>query len=179
MVKPPEGAVVQGETYIGPVFDESGMRFFLVFNEELKAFYYIMDETTPPADQFNISSVSDRITIGIRTGFAYYADRFANRKILVGVNVLNTSVNNYLDGPFDQLPDNFIPGDRLQRAILSASPEMEGQMDRLGNSPDGETRYLIAPYLQYEEESELSLVSECAAHEELPVYYNCFSFVGL
>lgn len=178
-VKPPEGAVVKGETYIGPIFDESGMRFFLVFNEELKSFLYIMDETVPPADQFNVSSASERLTIGIRTGFAYYADRFSNRKILVGVNVLNTSVNNYLDGPFDQLPDNFLVGDTLKNAILAASPEMEGQIDRYGNSPDGETRYLIAPYLQYEEEGELGIVSECAESEALPVYYNCFNFIGV
>ena len=177
-VKPPEGTVVKGETYIGPIFDESGMRFFLVFNEELKSFLYIMDETAPVADQFNVSSASDRITVGIRTGFAYYADRFANRKILIGVNVLNTSVNNYLDGPFDQLPDNFIAGDTLKNAILAESPGMEGQIDRFGNSPDGETRYLIAPYLQYEEEGELGIVAECAAGEELPIYYNCFNFVG-
>ena len=178
-VKPPEGAIAKGETYIGPIFDESGMRFFLVFNDELKTYLYIMDETAPVADQFNVSSVSERITIGIRTGFAYYDDRFAKRKILVGVNVLNTSVNNYLDGPFDQLPDNFIVGDTLQRTILAASPEMEGEIDRFGNSPDGETRYLIAPYLQYEQESELGIISECAAGEDLPVYYNCFSFAGM
>lgn len=177
-VKPPEGAVQKGETYLGPIFDESGMRFFLVFHEELKTFLYIMDESPPAADQFNLSSVSDRITIGIRTGFAYYDDRFANRKILAGVNVFNTSVNNYYDGPFDQLPDNFIQGDALKRAILLASPEMEGSIDRFGNSPDGETRYLIAPYLQYEDEAELGVVAQCAASEEPPVYYNCFSFVG-
>ncbi len=177
-VKPPEGAVAKGETYIGPIFDESGMRFFLVFNEELKTFLYIMDETVPPADEFNVSSVSDRITVGIRTGFAYYDDRFAHRKILVGVNVLNTSVNNYLDGPFDQLPDNFIPGNELEKSILAASPEMAGHMDRFGNSPDGETRYLIAPYLQYEDESELGIVAECASSEKLPIYYNCFNFEG-
>jgi hypothetical protein len=178
-VKPPEGAVAKGETYIGPIFDESGMRFFLVFNNELKTFLYIMDETVPQADQFNLSTVSDRISIGIRTGFAYYDDRFAHRKILVGVNVLNTSVNNYLDGPFDQLPDNFIPGKELERSILAASPEMAGHMDRLGNSPDGETRYLIAPYLQYEDESELKIVAECANHEDLPTFYNCFNFEGV
>lgn len=177
-VKPPSDAVRKNETYIGPIFDESGLRFFLVFNEELKAFHYILDESAPLGDQFNPAAAADRITIGIRTGFAFYADRFANRKILVGVNVANTSVNNYLDGPFDQLPDNFLEGDKLQNAILAASPEMKGQIDRFGNSPDGQTRYLIAPYLQYEDESELSIISECAAGEELPAYYNCFSFVG-
>lgn len=177
-VKPPPGVVQPGETYIGPIFDESAMRFFLVFNESQKTFQYILDETVAPADQFDMSEVSDRITVGIRTGFAFYDDRFANRKILIGVSQHNTSVNNYLDGPFDQLPDNFIEGDTLKNAILKASPDRLGQIDRFGNSPDGETRYLIAPYMQYEEQSELGIVADCAATEKLPVYYSCFSFAG-
>ncbi len=177
-VKPPDGAVGAGETYIGPVFDESGIRFFLVFHEELKIFMFILDESAPVSEQFNVLVISDRLSIGIRSGFAFYDDRYAKRKILVGVNQLNTSVNNYFDGPFDQLPDNFIEGDALKRAILAASPEMAGQIDRFGNSPDNETRYLIAPYLQYEDESDLGVIAQCAATEKPPVYYNCFSFAG-
>jgi hypothetical protein len=178
-VRPPADAVQNGETYIGPVFDESGMRFFLVFDTKEKIFMYILDETQAIADQFNAAASADRITIGIRTGFAFYADRFAKRKILVGVNQLNTSINNYLDGPFDQLPDNFLEGETLRTAILAASPEMKGQIDRFGNSADGETRYLIAPYMQYEQESELGDISACAASEAPPVYYRCFSFADL
>ncbi len=178
MVKPPASAIADHESYIGPIFDESGIRFFLVFNEDVKTFQYILDETVPVADQFNPVAGADRVTIGIRTGFAFYADRFKDRKILVGVNQTNTSVNNYLDGPFDQLPDNFLEGETLRKAILAASPEMKGHIDRFGNSPDGETRYLIAPYLQYEDENELGIISECAAGEELPTYYSCFSFAG-
>lgn len=177
-VKPPAGAVREGETYLGPVFDESGMRFFLVFQEELKIFMFILDESPPASDQFNVLVASDRLSIGIRTGFAFYEDRYSKRKILVGVNQLNTSINNYFDGPFDQLPDNFIEGEALRRAILAASPEMKGNIDRFGNSPDNETRYLIAPYLQYEDESELGVIAKCAATEKPPVYYNCFSFTG-
>ena len=30
--------------------------------------------------------------------------------------------NNYFDGPFDQLPDNFIAGEALRDAILSVRP---------------------------------------------------------
>jgi hypothetical protein len=176
--KPPADAVRPNETYIGPVFDDSAIRFFLVFDNDQKLFLFLLDETQPVADQFNMSDVSDRITIGMRTGYAFYDDRFAHRKILVGVNQLNTSVNNYLDGPFDQLPDNFLKGDILQKAILAESPDRAGQIDRFGNSPDGETRYLIAPYLQYEDPSELAPIAQCAADEEPPVYYSCFSYSG-
>jgi hypothetical protein len=177
-VKPPAGMVQKDESYIGPIFDESGIRFFLVFNQTEKTFHFILDETAPVADQFNTLPNADRITVGIRTGFAFYADRFVNRKILVGVNVLNTSINNYLDGPFDQLPDNTLEGDVLEKAILAVSPESKGHIDRFGNSPDGETRFLIAPYMQYEDVSELGAISGCAASEVPPVYYKCFSFDG-
>lgn len=150
----------------------------LLDGQAAEAVLYLLDETRAVADQFDMSDVSDRITIGIRTGYAFYDDRFARRKILIGVNQLNTSVNNYLDGPFDQLPDNFLQGDVLRNAILSASPDRAGQIDRFGNSPDGETRYLIAPYMQYEDQSELGVITDCAAEEEPPVYYNYFSYAG-
>ena len=176
--RPPAEAVRPNETYIGPVFDESAIRFFLVFDNDRKIFLYLLDETGAVPDQFDVSDVSDRITIGIRTGYAFYDDRFARRKILVGVNQSNTSVNNYLDGPFDQLPDNFLKGDILKNAILAATPDRAGQIDRFGNSPDGETRYLIAPYMQYEDQSELGVIADCAAEEEPPVYYSCFSYAG-
>jgi hypothetical protein len=177
-MKPPAGLVQKDESYIGPIFDESGIRFFLVFNKTEKVFLFLLDETAPVADQFNAVPGADRMTVGIRTGFAFYGDRFADRKILVGVNQLNTSVNNYLDGPFDQLPDNTLEGDVLEKAILAVSPESKGHIDRFGNSPDGETRFLIAPYMQYEEVSELGTISACAASEQPPVYYKCFSFEG-
>lgn len=176
--KPPEGLVLKGETYIGPVFDESGMRFFLLFHQETKTFLFILDETVPVPDQFDTIESVDRVTNGMRTGFAFYSDRYAKRKILVGVSQLNTSINNYLDGPFDQLPDNFIVGDTLKNAILAASPEMVGQVDRFGNSPDGESRYLIAPYMQYEDPGELSTIADCAAEKLPPAYYGCFLYAG-
>lgn len=177
-VKPPDGLVGKDETYIGPVFDESGIRFFLVFHRKAKTFHFILDETRPEPDQFNQVGKSSRLTIGVRTGFAFYEDRFANRKILVGVNQNNTWVNNYLDGPFDQLPDNFIKGDLLQQAILQESPDAKGQIDRLGNYADGERRYLIAPYMQYENDSDLKVISDCARRRSPPRYYKCFSYGG-
>ena len=175
-VAPPPSAVRKEEKYLGPVFDESGIRFFLVFNPEVKAFHFILDESVMPADEFFTSAVSPNVTIGRRTGFAFYKDRFAHRRILVGVHAGNTSINNYLDGPFDQLPDNFIKGDELLDAILTVTPELTGTLDRFGNSPDDSKRYLIAPYMQYEQEDELKLFDECARSEKPSSYYSCFSF---
>src|SRR5215468_10816166 len=44
-VKPPAAALARGEKFIGPIFDESAIRFFLVYNSRLKVFHYILDET--------------------------------------------------------------------------------------------------------------------------------------
>jgi hypothetical protein len=37
------------------VFDESAIRFFLVFNTKLKSFHYTLDETVKPADGARIA----------------------------------------------------------------------------------------------------------------------------
>jgi hypothetical protein len=178
-VKPPAKAIRDGEIYLGPVFDESAIRFFLIFEPKLKVFYYVLDETVPAADELVASEDSDRILIGARTGFAFYRDDHADRKILLGVNADNTGVNNYLDGPFDQLPDNFLKGDALLKAILAVEPSLAGTLDRFGNTDGDATRYLIAPYMQYEDPRELTIVEDCTDNEPIETYYSCFSFAPL
>lgn len=177
-VNPPPDAVGPDETYIGPIFDESAIRFFLVFNPKLKLFHYILDETIEVADQFFAIAATDRIVIGKRTGFAFYRDHKLNRKILIGVFEGNSRVNNYFDGPFDQLPDNFIQGEVLREAILAVSPQLAGKIDRYGISPGGEDRYLIAPYRHYRAEQDLEIFHECATDKRIPAadYYACFVF---
>jgi hypothetical protein len=177
-VKPPPGALAPDEVYLGPVFDESAIRFFLVFNRKLKIFHYILDETVEVADQFAQSTETDRVLIGKRTGFAFYRDHRLNRKILIGVFEGNSRVNNYFDGPFDQLPDNFIEGSALREAILAVDPELTGKIDRFGISPGGDDRYLIAPYRHYRSEEDLLTFHSCATNKRIPAanYYECFVF---
>jgi hypothetical protein len=176
-VKPPAGLLAPDERSIGPVFDESGMRFFLVYNSRLKLFHYLLDETVPVADALAPSRISERILIGKRTRFAFYRDHRRERKILIGVLEANALANNYLDGPFDQLPDNFIEGESLRSAILEVEPDLNGKIDRFGSTFDGETRYLIAPYLYYRTERELALFHRCATSRRVPAerYYACFA----
>ena len=174
-VKPPEGALAPGEKFIGPIFDESAIRFFLVYNSKLKVFHYILDETVKVADEFFRSRRTDRILIGKRTGFAFYRDRLLDRKILVGVYEGNYRLNTYFDGPFDQLPDNFIEGETLRQAILEVSPGLKGKIDRFGSSPDGAVRYLIKPYASYQNEAQLYGVDKCAQSRlRAASYYGCF-----
>jgi hypothetical protein len=175
-VKPPAGALAPGEKFIGPIFDESAIRFFLVYNSKLKVFHYILDETVKVADEFFPTRRTDRIVIGKRTGFAFYRDRRRERKILVGVYEGNYRLNTYFDGPFDQLPDNFIEGETLRQAILEISPGLKGRIDRFGSSPNGEVRFLIKPYASYKSESDLYGVDKCArTRVRAASYYACFA----
>jgi hypothetical protein len=176
-VRPPADALAPDEKFLGPIFDESGIRFFLIFNPRLKIFHYVLDETVEPADEFFAVSKSDeRILIGKRTGFAFYRDHRRNRKILIGVYERNAFVNNYYDGPFDQLPDNFVEGDELRDAILAVAPWLKGKIDRFGASPGGEERYLIGPYAQYRVDADLLPFHTCATSKRVPPdqYYACF-----
>jgi hypothetical protein len=179
-VAPREGLLRDTETYIGPVFDESGVQFFLVYNTQFKIFHYILNETWGQPDQFIESEVAERIVIGKRTGFAFYMDHHIDRKILIAVHAANVTVNNYYDGPFDQLPDNFIEGDTLKNAIEESDPSMTGQIDRYGYLKSGEGRYLIGPYLQYSEPGELVMFDTCANSPDFRTeqYPRCFAVQG-
>lgn len=175
-VKPPKGMLQKDETLIGPMVDESGIRFFLVFNKVEKIFHYVLDETAKVPDLLVPSRITDKIVIGKRTGFAFYKDRRTDRKILIGVFEGNARVNNYFDGPFDQLPDNFIKGDALRNAIIAAAPEMAGKIDRFGGTIGGIDRYMIAPYLHYREEEDLLYFHNCTTHPNATakLYPHCF-----
>ena len=175
-VKPPTQAIGADERFIGPIFDESGIRFFLIYNAKLKIFHYVLDDTVPVADSFFPAKRTDQIVIGKRTGFAFYRDHRLDRKILIGVFLGNAEANNYFDGPFDQLPDNFIAGETLREALIEIDPKLKGQIDRFGAWPGGEQRYMIAPYLTYRNENDLTFIHQCATSRHTPAaqYYACF-----
>lgn len=157
MIRPPEYALRQDERFVGTIFDESGVRFFLVFNSRLRVFHYLLDETVAPADQWTESG--DATLVGRRTGFALYRD--GERKVLVGVGARHSRLNTMFDGPFDQLPENSIAGDTLRDAIVAADPLAKGKIDRLGNYLDGSGRYLIHPYLPYRSIGDLAVFHHC------------------
>jgi hypothetical protein len=173
---PPKSALGPDDQYLGPVFDESGIRFFLVFNKRLKIFHYVLDETIKITDELFPAHFTNRILIGRRTGFAFYNDHRLDRRILIGVFEAGASVNSYFDGPFDQLPDNFLKDDELRQAIVAADPSQEGKIDRFGGAPDGASRYLIGPYTYYRTEEDLRPIHDCAISKDIPrdLYHACF-----
>src|SRR5260370_1380613 len=82
-----------------PIFQQSSLRFFLVYNSKLKLFRYILAGTVQVTDEFVPSRRTDRIIIGNRTDFAFYLDHRLDRKILIGVFEGHARANNYFDGP--------------------------------------------------------------------------------
>jgi hypothetical protein len=176
-IKPAISKIRKDEQFIGPVYDESGIQLYLVYNKNIKQFHYILNDSSTVPDTFSPSRSNKEILIGNRTGFAFYRDAFKNRLILIGVYDGNSMVNNYFDGPFDQLPDNFIKGDSLKNAFIHQSPELKGKIDRFGNTDNGASRVLITPYIHYANEYQLNVFASCTqkAGEDKSAYYSCFN----
>ncbi len=174
-VKPAASMMRADETYLGPIWDESGVQFFLIFNKTAKTFLYLLNDN-PKMDQYEPTDVSPELTVGNRTSFTFYKDKLVDRQILVGVFGGNTQLNNYFDGPFDQLPDNYIEGDSLLDALLQIEPSMKGHVDRYGSDPSGEVRYAITTYRYYSDVEDLKPIVDCAAKTNDPAqYYSCFN----
>jgi hypothetical protein len=137
----------------------------------------VLDETVPATDGYVTSGREKRLLLGKRTGFVFYRDEKLDRKILIGVLEDNARINNYFDGPFDQLPDNFIEGETLREALIDIDPKLKGRIDRFGGTPDGVIRYMIAPYLLYKDLRDFAAFEACAARNrrrDEASYYRCF-----
>ncbi len=176
-VRPPEGTVAESETYLGPVFDESGVQFYLLFDEALKQFRFVLNEADGQSDVLRpYSPETPVILIGTRTGFVFFDDRRQNRKLLVAVYRGNVDANNYFDGPFDQLPDNFIKGDELRQAILAKYPDLKDDISRLGTFTHQDGRFLVNPYISYTQPIELDAFYRCVDPGlDRAQYYACLT----
>jgi hypothetical protein len=159
---PPEANMAPGEVYVGPVFDESGVRFHLMFQATPPHFFYVLQKPGPP----------DSVT-----GFVFFDDSARNRKILIGVKNENIQKNNYYDGPFDQLPDNYASKTNLKKYIELAYPDLRGQIDDYGafiNKPG--SRLAISPYYSYDDLSEFEFVRKCKnSFKAWPEFLTCIT----
>ncbi len=121
------------------------MQFFLIFNERLKTFHFFLNEDAKATERYRTADISRRVLIGIARVSPSFRDRHRDRKVLIGVYESNSRTNSYLDGPSTSFPDNFLKDDDLQRAIVSAKPELAGKGNRFGNLPGGAERLLHRP----------------------------------
>ncbi len=177
--KPKTNQLAPDEVLIGPMWDESGIPLFLVHNPKDRYFLYVLNENGFVPEVYVPHNYASDIVIGSRTAFGYYNDQVHDRKILIGVKSSNVEGNNYYDGPFDQLPDNFIKGDSLKDALELVYPDLKGQIDRYGNFNDFEGRFVIDAYHIYETSDELIAHQDCKDQGLVggPLY-QCLSFAG-
>lgn len=142
--EPPPGAQLgTGERLVQRTQDESGLRFFLLYHTIGRHFFWILDESDPPPESFR--SLADEVVIGRRTGFVFWAQpTHGGRKVLASVRRASLQRNDYHDGPFDQLADNFVTGDGLRPLLEEAMPWLRGRVDPWGYILDGPSPRRVA-----------------------------------
>lgn len=142
------------ESFIQRTFDESGYQFYLVFDGTGRRFFWTLNEEHPVPDI--LDPVEEDLLVGRRSGFAFWVDPL-DRKILVGVRRLNVSRNDYFDGPFDQLADNYAEETDISGYMQTAYPVLAGRIDKFGYYTDRDRplRVGLSTYLVYSTLSEL------------------------
>ncbi len=154
----PPAALALGpaEIFIQRTFDESGYEFYLIFNEEKNHFLWLLNDERPLPDVFD--PASNDLLIGRRSGFAFWRDHANNdRLVLAGVRQLNIRRNDYYDGPFDQLADNYAAETQVAKYMQLAFPALEGRIDQYGYYTDREQplRVALSTYYTYASLSEI------------------------
>ena len=173
--KPKKLIVLDREELVTQVEDESGIRLFLYFNNETNSFYYILNEEGPVTDK--LTDKGESIFIGERTDFAFYYDELLNRRVLFGVKGEHVSVNDYFDGPFDQV----YPFLNIRDKIYKSYPYTQyGKgIDEYGNFLDREsTRVAISPYFKYDNVEELrGVLKNCLNFSKNESeFYSCLTY---
>jgi hypothetical protein len=149
---PPElWTVDENEVFIQRTFDESGYQFFLIYDENSDHFLWVLNEEESVPDILEPVSETDDLVIGRRSGFAFWVDAaHGDRKVMIAIRGQSAVRNDYYDGPFDQLADNYVDEVRVSDYIVRASPSLEGRIDKYGYFTDRESgRVSISPYYVY------------------------------
>ena len=163
LTRPLKSHLAPNEEYVCTTLDESGIKFALLFDKVHKHLFWILDQDDDVPEIF--IPYTESLFIGARTEFVFLVDTMLNRKVLIGVKKENIEENNWFDGPFDQLPDNYIRNGQLNlRGYLEACfPKLKGNIDQFGNYLDERgSRVAISSYLFYKTRKDI-----------LKVYFGC------
>ena len=86
-------------------------------------------------------------------------DAHDNRKILASIRSLSVSRNDYYDGPFDQLADNYVYTGEINilSYFIKEYPGLEGRIDKYGYYTDTERplRVALSRYSTYYTNSQI------------------------
>ena len=168
----------ENEVFVERTFDESGYQFFLLFNEKDNYFFWVLNEEEGVPDTLDPVADHDDITVGRRSGFAFWDDGFG-RKVLASIRQHSVTRNDYYDGPFDQLADNYAVEVDIQGYMIKTSPSMEGRIneygyfifDQYGNKVERPLRVAISTYQTYYTESQFIQFIEWAKADSDPYMY--------
>jgi hypothetical protein len=150
-IEPPKVfALKTNEAFIERTFDESGIQFFLLFNTIGNYFFWVLNEEEIVPDEF--TQLDKDILVGRRTGFAFWVDPEKKaRKVLATVRRISVTRNDYYDGPFDQLADNYVDQNKISTWMERAIPSIKGRIDKFGYYTDVErpSRVALSCYGNY------------------------------
>ena len=171
---PKELQLLAEEEFVSQIQDESGMRFFLLYNNKTASFYYLLNEENGVNETVN--EFVDHYLLGSRTNYVYYYDRNYNRKILVGLSKQSIYNNDYYDGPFDQVPPRLPIKEKLEAAYPYV--KYRGGIDAHGNFVEQEgSRVAISPYFDYENLSQLkNYLDRCTEDKGKSVFWSCLTY---
>jgi hypothetical protein len=158
------------EIFVERTFDESGYQFFLLFNETDKYFFWVLNEEAPLADEWD--AVADDLVVGKRSGFAFWVDAaHDDRKVLMAIRKLSVTRNDYYDGPFDQLADNYAAESNVSEYMQRAFPALRGRIDQFGYYTDQERpmRVALSTYYTYYARSDLARIADAVRAADDPL----------
>ncbi|MBI2855964.1 MAG: hypothetical protein HYX93_03860 [Chloroflexi bacterium] len=172
--EPPSQDLLVGdnEVFVERTLDESGYSFYLLFNEERDYFLWVLNEEEGVPDVFD--PIQDDIVVGKRSGFAFWVDSaHGNRKVLATIRRISVTRNDYYDGPFDQLADNYADEVGVSDYMIKASPGLEGRIDKFGYYTDSErpVRVALSNYGTYFTQNDIIQFVERAKASEDPYQY--------
>lgn len=155
--EPPQSfSLGENEIFIERTFDESGYQFFLLYNEKDNYFFWVLNEEEKVPDI--LEELDDDLLVGKRSGFAFWVDeQHDRRKVLLGVRRLSVTRNDFYDGPFDQLADNYAEETNVAEYMQLAYPALRGRIDKYGYYTDRERpmRVALSNYFSYFAQADL------------------------
>lgn len=166
--------LIPEEEFIGHVHDESGVLLFLLYNNKTFSFYYVLDEESGIRETFEL--VDESHLLSKRTAFVYYYDRRYDRKILVGAYLDNIRLNNFYDGPADQVPFRT----QLKEKLSIAYPNtlLGGGIDDFGVHLEKDiwSRVAISPYHRYTMLKQVTEKNErCSLELDVSQFWTCLT----
>ena len=170
---PPESfQLAENEAFIERTLDESGLRFFLLFNTDANYFSWVLNEEEGVPERFE--AIADDVLLGTRSGFAFWVDgEHQDRKVLATIRSISVTRNDYYDGPFDQLADNYVDESKVSEWMIRAYPSLEGRIDKYGYYMDSEraSRVAISAYGTYYTRADILSFIERAKGTDDPLHF--------